>query len=138
VTEENFATALNETNAPFGQHLGIEFISATKEMIEAFLDVKPEFCTVPPTLHGGAIMAFADNLGGIGAFLNMPSGWMTSTIESKTNFLRPIPVGQRAHGVATPIKLGRTVQVWETRITRDDGKLAAIVTQTQILIAPKE
>ncbi|MEL7487652.1 MAG: PaaI family thioesterase [Pseudomonadota bacterium] len=134
MTEENFADAFNAMNAPFAKTLGVRMMLATKERIEAELDVTAEKCTMPPTLHGGAIMAFADNLGGVGAFLNMPEGATTSTVESKTNFLRPAPLGQTVYGVATPIKIGKTLQVWETRITREDGKLVAIVTQTQIIL----
>ena len=138
MTDTDYTDMINANNAPFAKALGLEIISATKDKIEGNLAVVPENCTIPPTLHGGAIMAFADNLGGVGAFLNMPEGWMTSTIESKTNFLRPIPVGQTAKAVTTPVKLGRTIQVWETKISRDDGKLAAIVTQTQILLPPAD
>ncbi len=137
MTEENLAAAFNETNAPFALSLGIRMTLVTKDRIEAELDVTPDKCTIPPSLHGGAIMAFADNLGGVGAFINMPPGSTTSTVESKTNFLRPVPAGEKAIGVTTPIKLGRTLQVWETRISREDGKLAAIVTQTQIIMAQK-
>jgi uncharacterized protein (TIGR00369 family) len=137
MTERNLAAAFNENNAPFAKMIGVRFTLATKERIEAELDVTPEHCTIPATLHGGAIMAFADNLGGVGAFLNMPEGSLTSTIESKTNFLRPIPVGQTAKAVTTPIKLGRTIQVWKTEIFDGAGKLAAIVTQTQIVISGK-
>jgi uncharacterized protein (TIGR00369 family) len=131
---ENLAVAFNENNTPFARKLGVRMISATKDRIEAELEVTPDLCTIPPSLHGGAIMAFADNLGGCGAFLNMPEGAATATVESKTNFLRPVPVGQKAKAVTTPINIGRTLQVWETRIYREDGKLAAIVTQTQIVI----
>jgi len=133
MSEENLAAAFNETNAPFAKLMGVKMILATKDRLEAELLVTPDHCTVPATLHGGAIMAFADNLGGCGAFLNMPEGCTTSTIESKTNFLRPVPVGQTAKAVTTPINLGRTLQVWKTEIFRDDGKLAALVTQTQII-----
>ena len=133
LTENELAAALNENNAPFAKTLGIRMIAARKDRIEAQLDVTMDKTTIPSTLHGGAIMAFADNLGGVGAFLNMPEGCMTSTVESKTNFLRPAPLGEAVTGIATPIKLGRTLQVWETRITRADGKLVAIVTQTQII-----
>jgi len=134
LSEQNFAAAFNENNAPFARTLGVRMILATKERIEAELDVTPERCTIPATLHGGAIMAFADNLGGIGAFLNMPEGSMTSTIESKTNFLRPIPVGETARAVTTPLKLGRTVQVWKTEVFDGAGRLAAVVTQSQIIM----
>ena len=133
MSQENLAAAFNETNAPFAKLMGVKMILATKERLEAELAVTPDHCTIPATLHGGAIMAFADNLGGCGAFLNMPEGCTTSTIESKTNFLRPVPVGQTARAVTTPVNLGRTLQVWKTEIFREDGKLAAIVTQTQII-----
>lgn len=133
MSEENLAAAFNETNAPFARLMGVKMILATKDRLEAELLVTPDHCTIPATLHGGAIMAFADNLGGCGAFMNMPEGCTTSTIESKTNFLRPVPVGQTAKAVTTPVNLGRTLQVWKTEIFRDDGKLAAVVTQTQII-----
>ena len=83
-------------------------------------------------LHGGALMAFADNLGGTAAVANLPAGGSTATIESKTNFFAAIAVGDVAHAECTPLHRGRTTTVWQTRITRGDGKLAAIVTQTQI------
>lgn len=138
MSDANLAEMFNQNNAPFAKKLGIRMTLATKERLEAELEVTPEHCTIPPSLHGGAIMAFADNLGGIGAFLNMPEGFVTSTVESKTNFLRPVPVGQKACAVTTPISIGRTLQVWKTEISREDGKLAAIVTQTQIVMKPRE
>jgi len=133
VSGEDLTAKFNDMNAPLAKTLGIRLISVTKERIEAKLEAAPQLSTIPPGLHGGAIMAFADNLGGVGAFINMPEGATTSTIESQTNFLRPIPLGEMATAVATPLKIGRAVQVWETRISRADGKLAAVVTQTQIV-----
>jgi len=106
----------------------------TKDRLEAEMLVTPDHCTIPATLHGGAMMAFADNLGGCGAFLNMPEGMMTTTVESKTNFLRPAPVGQKVFAVTTPVHIGKSLQVWKTEISREDGKLAAIVTQTQMIL----
>lgn len=138
MSDANLAEMFNKNNAPFAKMLGIRMTLATKTRLEAELEVTPDHCTIPPSLHGGAIMAFADNLGGIGAFLNMPEGFVTSTVESKTNFLRPVPVGQKAYAVTTPISIGRTLQVWKTEISREDGKLAAIVTQTQIVMKPRE
>lgn len=132
--EENLAAAFNANNAPFAKFMGVRMTVVAKDRIEAELDVTPDLCTIPDKLHGGAIMAFADNLGGIGAFLNLPEGATTSTVESKTNFLRPIPVGETARAVTTPINLGRTLQVWKTEISRADGKLAAVVIQTQIVL----
>ncbi len=135
--EENRAAFFNEHNAPFAKMIGVHMTVATSERIEAEMVVTPDHCTLPTNLHGGAIMAFADNLGGCGAFLNLPEGATTSTVESKTNFLRPVPVGQTVKGVTTPVNIGRTLQVWKTEIFREDGKLAAVVTQTQIVLAPK-
>lgn len=133
MTEENLAAAYNENNAPFAKVMGVEMILVTKARIEAELTVTKELCTIPDVLHGGAIMAFADNLGGVGAFANLPPGSMTTTVESKTNFLRPVPIGQKVKGVCTPVNIGRTLQVWKTEIFREDEKLAAVVTQTQII-----
>ncbi len=133
MSEENLAAIFNESNAPFAKLMGVKMTLATKGRLEAELEVTPDHCTIPATLHGGAIMAFADNLGGCGAFLNMPEGCTTSTIESKTNFLRPVPVGQVARAVTTPVNIGRTLQLWKTEIFREDGKLAAVVTQTQMI-----
>ena len=131
--EENLADAFNENNTPFAKSMGVTMTLVTKSRIEGELIVLPEHCTIPATLHGGAIMAMADNMGGIGAFLNMAPGSMTSTVESKTNFLRAIPVGQTVKAVTTPVNIGRTLQVWKTEIFREDGKLAALVTQTQMI-----
>ena len=133
MAEENLADAMNQNNTPFAKMMGVTMTLVPKERIEGELVVTPDHCTIPATLHGGAIMAMADNMGGIGAFLNMPAGSITSTVESKTNFLRAIPSGQKTKAVTTPVHLGRTLQVWKTELFREDGKLAAIVTQTQMI-----
>ncbi len=133
MTEKNLADAINEGNAPFAKMMGVVMTLVTKERIEGELKVTEDHCTIPATLHGGAIMALADNMGGIGAFLNMAPGSTTSTVESKTNFLRPVPIGQTAKAVSTPVNIGRTLQLWKTEIFREDGKLAAVVSQTQII-----
>lgn len=135
MADENLAEAFNENNAPFARMMGVKMTRVAKDRIEGELEVTKDHCTIPDILHGGAIMAFADNMGGIGAFLNMPPGAMTTTIESKTNFLRSVPVGQTAKAVTTPVNLGRTLQVWKTEIFREDGKLAAVITQTQLIKA---
>lgn len=134
MTQQNLAAAFNESNAPFAKMLGVKMTRVTKDRLEAELLVTPDHCTIPATMHGGAMMAFADNMGGCGAFLNMPEGMMTTTVESKTNFLRPVPVGQKALAVTTPVHIGRSLQVWKTEISREDGKLAAVVTQTQMIL----
>jgi uncharacterized protein (TIGR00369 family) len=134
MAEENLADAFNQSNAPFARMIGVKMTYVTKDRLEAEMLVTPDHCTIPATLHGGAMMAFADNMGGCGAFLNMPEGMMTTTVESKTNFLRPAPVGQKVFAVTTPVHIGKSLQVWKTEISREDGKLAAIVTQTQMIL----
>jgi uncharacterized protein (TIGR00369 family) len=120
--------------APFADFLGIKITHVSPERVEAELLVRGELATVPDILHGGAIMAFADNVGAVGAVANLPKGARTATIESKTNFFAAIPVGETARAESTPLHLGRTTMVWQTKITRDDGRLCAMVIQTQIVI----
>ena len=115
--------------------LGIELTEAAPERVVATLAVRPELCTVGNSMHGGAIMAFADTLGAVGTLMNLASGQRTTTIESKTNFIGGAPLGTRVTGESTPLHRGRTTQVWQTRITSEAGKLVAIVTQTQMVIA---
>lgn len=134
MAEENLAAAFNSSNAPFAKMIGVTLTLVTKDRLEGELLVTENHCTIPATMHGGAMMAFADNMGGCGAFLNMPEGMMTTTVESKTNFLRPVPVGEKALAVTEPVHIGRTLQVWKTEIRREDGKVAAIVTQTQMIM----
>ena len=127
---------VNETKLPFAELLGIEFVSASPERIVAEMTVREDLCTIPAVLHGGAVMAFADTLGAIATIANLPEGAGTTTIESKTNFFAAIPAGDVAKAECTPLHRGRTTMVWQTRITRGDGRLAAVVTQTQ-LVLPK-
>jgi len=125
---------LRAIKLPFAELLGIEYKSADKDRVVAELEVRPELCTRPATMHGGAIMAFADTLGAAGTFLNIPEGAGTTTIESKTNFIAGAPQGARLIGEALPVHRGRRTQVWTTRISIAEGKLVAIVTQTQLVI----
>jgi uncharacterized protein (TIGR00369 family) len=108
------------------------------ERVEAELFVRPELGNRNGVLHGGAVMALADNLGGSATIANLADGAQTATIESKTNFFAAVPVGDTAHAQCTPLHRGRTTMVWQTRITRGDGKLCAIVTQTQLVMPPNE
>ena len=103
------------------------------ERTEAELPVRAELCNRRGVLHGGAVMALGDMLGGMTARVSLPDDGRTATIESKTNFLAGVPEGDTAHAVCMPLHRGRTTIVLETRITRGDGKLAAIVTQTQLI-----
>lgn len=119
---------------PLARLLGIRLLGAGKDEIVAELTVREELCTRPAILHGGAIMALADTVGAIGAFLNLGQDAKgTVTIESKTNFLGSAPVGETVIATATPLHLGGRTQVWQTRIMLADGKLVAMVTQTQLI-----
>ncbi|HTK79397.1 MAG TPA: PaaI family thioesterase [Rhizomicrobium sp.] len=119
---------------PFPRLMGLEVTEATKDAVRGRIHVKPDLCTAANIMHGGAIMAFADTLGALGAFLNLPQGALTTTIESKTNFVSAAREGTTIFAESTPIHVGRRSSVWQTRITREDGKLVAIVTQTQMVL----
>ena len=123
-----------EIGMPFAQLMGVEIVSQDKAKVVGRLTVREDLCTVGGILHGGAYMAFADSLGAIGGFLNLPAGARTTTLESKTNFLGGAKVGSIVTGEATPLHIGRRSSVWQTRITSAEGKLLALVTQTQMTI----
>jgi uncharacterized protein (TIGR00369 family) len=114
--------------------MGMKITHVSRDKVTAELFVRDQLENRMGVLHGGAVMAFADNLGGTATIANLPDGARTSTIESKTNFFAPIPISDTAHAECTPLHKGRSTMVWQTRITRNDGKLCAIVTQTQIVI----
>jgi uncharacterized protein (TIGR00369 family) len=119
----------------FAALMGMKITQVSRDKVVAEMPVRDDLENRNGVLHGGALMAFADNLGGTAAIANLSDGARTATIESKTNFFAPIPIGDTAHAECTPLHRGRSTMVWQTRITRNDGKLCAIVTQTQIVIA---
>jgi uncharacterized protein (TIGR00369 family) len=123
-----------EHSLPFAALLGIELKSAAPDRVVAEMAVRADLCTQPQVLHGGAIMAFADTLGALGTIVNLPEGAGTTTIESKTNFIGPAPLGARVIGEATPVHRGRRTMVWQTRVTTAEGRLVALVTQTQMVL----
>jgi 1,4-dihydroxy-2-naphthoyl-CoA hydrolase len=117
--------------------LGMQLVEVTQDKVVATLKVRAELCTAGGVLHGGSIMAFADTLGAVGTIANLPPGATTATIESKTNFIGGAAQGTTVTGESTPVHKGRTTQVWQTRVTGADGKLVALVTQTQIVKPPR-
>jgi 1,4-dihydroxy-2-naphthoyl-CoA hydrolase len=119
---------------PFAKLLGIRFLSATAECVTAEMKVRDDLCTRPAVLHGGAMMALADSLGGCATSLNLRDNASTTTLESKTNFLAPAIVGTTVRAECVAIHRGRRTMVWQTRITSETGKLLAIVTQTQMVL----
>tara|TARA_R110000868_G_scaffold194607_3_gene440199 strand:+ start:6952 stop:7362 length:411 start_codon:yes stop_codon:yes gene_type:complete len=122
---------------PFAELLGIELVSAEPDCVVARLTVRKELCTIPDILHGGAIMALADTIGAVATVLNLPKGATTTTIESKTNFLAAIPIGDVAEATCIAHHKGERLMVWETRIRRGDGRLAAVITQSQLVMLAK-
>ena len=121
---------------PFAVLLGIELLDAGRELVRARLRWTPEHCTTGGLMHGGALMALADTCGGVCAFLNLPEGASgTATIESKTNFMRGVHEGAITASTR-PLHAGRTLIVVETEVAREDGALAAKVTQTQAFHYP--
>ena len=114
--------------------LGIELTEVAPERVTASMKVRPELCTTGGVLHGGAIMAFADTLGAVATFANLPPGARTTTIESKTNFLNAAPAGTRITGECTAFHRGRTTMVWQTLVKSEAGKLCAVITQTQMVL----
>jgi len=128
---------LRALKLPFTDLLGIEIVSADKDRVVGELVVRADLCTAPQVMHGGAIMSFADTLGACGTILNLPRGAGTTTLESKTNFIAGAPLGATLIGEATPVHRGRRTQVWTTRITTAEGRLVAIVTQTQMVLETK-
>jgi uncharacterized protein (TIGR00369 family) len=119
---------------PFADHLGLRILQARPDRVEGEMRATPNLLNRNGTLHGGAVMGMADHLGGVGAFLNIGPTESTATVESKTNFFRAIPAGDLVTGVSILLHGGRQTMVWQTTLTRADGKMAAMVTQTQIVL----
>jgi uncharacterized protein (TIGR00369 family) len=119
---------------PFVRWLDMQFLTASPERVTAGMLVREELCNGAGILHGGALMAFADVLGACATTLNLPDGAGTTTIESKTNFLAPAPSGMQVHGECLPLHRGQRTMVWQTRVTAADGRLIAVVTQTQLVL----
>ena len=129
---------LAQQQPPFAQFLGMKITHVSPERVTAELIAREELNNRFGILHGGAIMALADNLGGTATTANLKEGQSTTTIESKTNFFAAVPIGDVAYAECTPLHRGRTTMVWQTKIVRDDGKLAAVVTQTQLVIPAQD
>lgn len=128
---------LQERLPPFSKLLGIKFLSAAPERLTAEMLVREDLCTSPSILHGGALMAFADTLGAFATVMNLGEGFSTTTIESKTNFFAPGRVGTRVTGECTALHRGKRTMAWQTRVTNEEGRLIAVVTQTQMVLEPR-
>lgn len=114
--------------------MGVKITFASKKKMIAELPVTPIVLNRNARANGGALMAFADCIGAAGTVMNLPEGYVTTTLESKTNFLGA-GVGPVLQAVSIPLHMGKTTMVWQTTITNSgDGSRVAIITQTQILI----
>ena len=129
------AEAQKHLAALFPGLMGVQLTEVSLERIVATLEVRPQLCTSGDTLHGGAFMAFADTLGAVGTVLNLPQGKGTTTIDSSTKFMSSVRVRTTVTGESVPLHRGRTTMVWQTSIRNADGKLCAVVTQTQLVLS---
>jgi 1,4-dihydroxy-2-naphthoyl-CoA hydrolase len=120
---------------PFAELKGVTFTEADKDRVVARMVVRPDLCTLGHVLHGGAMMAFADSVGAAATVINLPDDAKgTATLESKTNFIAGAKEGVTVIATATPVHRGRRTQVWQTRLETEDGRLVALVTQTQMVL----
>lgn len=127
-------TQLFHKTMPFSERLGIEVLEHGADLVRSRIAWDESLCTLGGVLHGGVLMALADSTGAVCAFLNLPEGAQgTTTLESKTNFLRGVRSGY-ATASSRPLHAGRRVVVVETEIHDDDGKFAAKITQTQAVL----
>jgi 1,4-dihydroxy-2-naphthoyl-CoA hydrolase len=125
---------VQQYDVPFVRWLGMRFLTADPERVTAEMIVRDDLCNGAGVLHGGGLMAFADTLGACATSLNLPEGASTTTIESKTNFLAAASSGTKLIGECLPLHRGRRTMVWQTHITATEGRLIAVVTQTQLVL----
>ena len=126
---------INSLKMPFAELKGVTFTEASQDKVVARMLVRSDLCTLGHVLHGGAMMAFADSVGAAATLINLPEEAKgTTTLESKTNFIGPAKEGATVIATATPVHRGRRTQVWQTRLETEEGRLVALVTQTQMVL----
>ncbi|SFM89641.1 PaaI family thioesterase [Variovorax sp. OV329] len=114
--------------------MGVKIELLEPERVLATMEVRADLCTAGGILHGGAYMAFADTLGAVGTLLNLPQGKRTTTTDSSTKFIAGAKLGTVVTGESLALHRGRTTQVWQTSIRNAEGRLCAVVTQTQLIL----
>ena len=114
--------------------MGVKLEELGPERVLATMEVRADLCTSGGILHGGAYMAFADTLGAVGTVINLPPGKKTTTTDSSTKFIAGAKVGTTVTGESVALHRGRTTQVWQTTIRNAEGRLCAVVTQTQLIL----
>ena len=126
---------INSLKMPFAELKGVSFTEVSRDKVVARMLVRADLCTLGHVAHGGAIMALADSVGAAATLINLPEDAKgTTTLESKTNFIGPAKEGTSVIATTTPVHRGRRTQVWQTRLETEEGKLVAIVTQTQMVL----
>jgi 1,4-dihydroxy-2-naphthoyl-CoA hydrolase len=120
-----------DLNLGLAKHLGMRFVEVSPDRVVAELDVREEVCTLGGAIHGGTLMALADTVGAIGT---LASGCKTATAESKTNFFAAAMKGSKVRAESTALHKGKRTHVWQTRVTREDGKLVSLTIQTQMIL----
>lgn len=133
-SKEDLLAYLKQYSIPFARLLGIKVLSAASDRLVASMLVREDMCTIPAILHGGAMIALADTVGAMATVVNLRDNAATTTIESKTNFFAPASVGTTITAECTPLHRGRRTMVWQTRIMSAEGRLLALVTQTQLVL----
>jgi uncharacterized protein (TIGR00369 family) len=114
--------------------MGVRLVTLEPERVAASLTVRPDLCTAGGIMHGGAYMAFADTLGAVGTVINLARGKRTTTTDSSTKFIGGAKVNTTVTGESIALHRGRTTMVWQTTIRSEEGKLCAVVTQTQLVM----
>lgn len=114
--------------------MGVRLTVLEPDRVVAEMEVRADLCTAGGILHGGAYMAFADTLGAVGTIANLPEGKRTTTTDSSTKFIAGAKLGTTVTGTCVALHRGRTTMVWQTSVTNADGRLCALVTQTQLVL----
>ncbi|MBS74621.1 MULTISPECIES: PaaI family thioesterase [unclassified Variovorax] len=114
--------------------MGVRLTVLEPDRVVAQMEVRADLCTAGGILHGGAYMAFADTLGAVGTIANLPEGKRTTTTDSSTKFIAGAKLGTTVTGTCVALHRGRTTMVWQTSVTNADGRLCALVTQTQLVL----
>jgi 1,4-dihydroxy-2-naphthoyl-CoA hydrolase len=133
----DLATVQKMLDPIFPGLMGVTLTAVSLDRVVADMPVRPDLCTGGGILHGGAYMAFADTLGAVGTVVNLPAGKRTTTTDSSTKFIAGAKVGSVITGESVALHKGRTTMVWQTMIRNAEGKLCAVVTQTQLVIDAK-
>ena len=130
----DIAAVQERIDSMFPGLMGVRLKELAPERVVAEMEVRADLCTGGGILHGGAYMAFADTLGAVGTVINLPDGKGTTTTDSSTKFIAGAKAGTIVRGESIALHRGRTTMVWQTSITNDQGRLCAVVTQTQLVL----